>query len=164
MLVVSDTSPICNLACIGRLQLLRSQFGTVCIPPAVKAELADLPAAMGGAAVEEALREGWISVRPVEKPELANLLARELHQGESEALALATQLAADLVLLDEREARRVAQRLHLRVTGTLGVLLRAKYSGAIPSLTAEINALRAKAGFFISTELEHRILREAGER
>jgi len=163
MLVVSDTSPIGNLACIGRLELLRFQFGSLSIPPAVRAELEELPPAMGKAAVEEALRHGWIKVHPVERRELVKILAGELHLGESEALALAIQLGADLVLLDEREARRAAHRLNLRVTGVLGVLLRAKRAGAITSLAREIDSLRAKAGFFIAADLERRILSEAGE-
>jgi len=57
-----------------------------------------------------------------------------------------------------------AQRLNLRVTGVLGVLLRAKRSGAIASLAREMDSLRAQAGFFIAADLEKRILSEAGER
>jgi len=163
MLVVSNTSPISNLALIGRLRLLHAQFGGVWIPSAVKVELTDLPDAQARAAIEEAIQGGWLKDRQISAPELVAVLSAGLHQGESEAIALGVQLRADLILIDEREARSAAVRLNLRVTGVLGVLLRAKRDGAIGSLRHEVDALRTKAGFFIASHLEQQILREAGE-
>ena len=63
MLVASDTSPISNLAIIGRLDLLRTQFGEIWIPAAVESELGHLPHPLALASVRQALREGWIKVR-----------------------------------------------------------------------------------------------------
>jgi predicted nucleic acid-binding protein len=163
MLVVSNTSPISNLALIGRLDLLRCQMGEVWIPSAVRLEILDLPDTHARAAIQLAIQEGWLRGAEVTALELLKLLSTTLHPGESEAIALAVQLHAGLVLIDEREARGVAALLNLRVTGVLGVLLRAKREGAVASLRQEIEALRAEARFFVAPQLEHRILHEAGE-
>jgi uncharacterized protein len=163
MLVVSNTSPVSNLALIGRLDLLRSQLAEICIPSAVKLELLDMPDPHARAAIQRAIEEGWLSSAEVAAPDLLKLLSTTLHLGESEAIALAVQVHAGLVLIDEREARAVATLLGLRVTGVLGVLLRAKREGAVASLRQEIEALRAKARFFVAPLLELQILREAGE-
>ena len=163
MLVVRYTSPVSNLALIGRLDLLRIQLGEVCIPSAVRLELLDLPDLHARAAIERAIEEGWLKSAEVAAPDLLKLLSTTLHPGESGAIALAVQLQAGLVLIDEREARGVAALLGLRVTGVLGVLLRAKREGAVASLRQEIEALRGKARFLVAPQLEHQILREAGE-
>ena len=65
MLVVSNTSPLSNLAIIGRLELAREQLGSILIPPAVRTELSRNPHAAGRAAVEAGLAEGWIRVAPL---------------------------------------------------------------------------------------------------
>jgi uncharacterized protein len=163
MLVVSDTSPISNCALIGRLNLLQAQFHQVWIPPAVRRELDELPDAQGKAVIQEAFEKGWLRTAPVGAPELVQVLSATLHAGESEAIALSVELHASLVLIDEREARAAAALLNLRVTGVLGVLLRAKREGGIDSLRHEVSVLRAKAGFFVAPRLEEQLLAEAGE-
>lgn len=102
MLVVSNTSPILNLAIVGQLALLRDQFGEIRVPVAVYEELIvdeDLP---GCRAVREALDAGWIRVMEVEDQALARVLQRELDRGEAEAIALAVQVAADCILLESK--------------------------------------------------------------
>jgi uncharacterized protein len=89
MLVVSNTSPVLNLAIIGRLDLLRQQFGKVWLPVAVVDELRieeDLP---GCAAAREAVHAGWLGVQPVKDRVRVAILRRDLDQGEAEAVALA---------------------------------------------------------------------------
>jgi uncharacterized protein len=81
-----------------------------------------------------------------------------LDKGESEAIALGIELKADWTLLDEREGRKVAKSLGLKVTGILGVLLRAKQSGELESLQPVIDELISKAGFRIAPELLVKIL------
>ncbi len=93
---------------------------------------------------------------------LKNILELVLDKGEAEAITLALEVDADLVLLDDREARLQAKRLGLPVTDTLGILLRAKRLGLIESLRDELNKLKEK-GFCVSKSLEERILRMAGE-
>ena len=93
---------------------------------------------------------------------MKRLLQFLLDEGESEVIVLALEVKASLVLLDDREARLQAKRLGLRVTGTLGVLLRAKKLGLIKSLRDELNKLK-ETGFRISKSLEEEILNAAGE-
>jgi predicted nucleic acid-binding protein len=163
MPVVSNTSPLSNLAIIGHLDLLRDQFGEVLIPEAVATELDALGHARGRELVLVARNEGWIRVCPLTDFAMADLLAGQLDSGESEAIALATELKIERLLMDEREGRSFARRAGLRVTGVLGVLLRAKLDGRLPAIRPAIETLRADARFFITKELELRILAEAGE-
>jgi len=163
MRVVSNTSPVSNLAAIGRLDLLRAQFREVLVPEAVARELENIPRPSAGALIEQAIREGWIRIQAVGQERIIRLLASGLHPGEAEAIALALETGADIVLLDERDGRSMAVRLGLRVTGVLGVLLRAKRTAGISSLRSELEALRSTAGFFIASRLEEEILKSAGE-
>lgn len=163
MPVVSNTSPLLNLAIIGWLSLLHEQFGEIWIPPAVLEELRigeDLP---GSQAVREAIKAGWLRVEEVKDQPFVQVLQRELDRGEAEAIALAIQLKAERTLLDEREARRVAKSLGLQVTGVLGILLRAWRKGKLPSLQEAMEELREKAGFRIGADLFAELLKESGE-
>ena len=136
----------------------------VCIPEAVQAELKldeDLP---GSLTIRQAIEEGWLQVRPVQNVAFVQVLARELDRGEAEAIVLAIESGVDRILLDEREARRVAKGLRLPVTGVLGILLRAHKTEKRPfSLAVIIDALQEKAGFRLADSLIQMILRESGE-
>jgi predicted nucleic acid-binding protein len=119
VIVVSNTSPVCYLTLIGCLDLLRDLFGGVRIPPAVHEELNDPGAPVKVREVAAALPP-WLAVQPLRgEPEEA-LVA--LDRGEREAIALAEELNADLVLLDDAEARQMAADRGLSVMGLVGVL------------------------------------------
>jgi hypothetical protein len=163
MLAVSNTSPVSNLAYIGRLDLLKAQFPVVWIPNAVAQELAMHPDPNAAAAINAALRDKWMRTAAPKASRLLRLLQLHLHLGEAEAIALATDMNADMVLIDEREGREFAIESGLSVTGVLGVLLRAKQMGSIPAIKPEIRALRSRARFFIAPILEARVLITAGE-
>jgi hypothetical protein len=90
-------------------------------------------------------------------------LANELDKGEAEAIALATEIQADVLLIDEREGRSFARQAGLPVRGVLGILIRAKAKAEIDSVRAEIEALRSRAGFFVAPSLEAEVLRNVGE-
>jgi predicted nucleic acid-binding protein len=139
------------------------QFGRLWIPAAVAGELAALPYATGRAAIETAIAEQWIRVASAPSSGLLTILLSSLHRGEAEAIALAAELKASIVLMDEQEGRQTAARAGLAVTGVLGVLLRAKLLGEISSVQPEIRALHEKAHFFIAPSLEARVLSLAGE-
>ncbi len=158
MPVVSNTSPILNLAIINQLILLQQQFGEILIPSAVLDELKISEERPGSQAIREAISAGWIQSREVTNEPLSQLLKQTLDKGESEAIALAIEVNADWTLLDEREGRKVAKSLGLKVTGILGVLLRAKQSGELKSLQPVIDELISKAGFRIAPELLVQIL------
>jgi predicted nucleic acid-binding protein len=162
MLAVSNTSPLSNLALIGRLDLLREQLSSVIIPPGVWTELGRHPNPAARHALEAALEDRWLTVVPLALAVPADL-ASALDLGEAEALALALEVKADLVLLDESAARLKARELGLAHAGVLGVLRQARQTNRIASLKAEILRLRTEARFFISPALEKRLLISVGE-
>lgn len=158
MPVVSNTSPILNLAIVGQLNLLHHQFGEILIPSAVLHELKIGEQRPGSQAMSEAISAGWIQVREMSDQPLTQLLKQTLDKGEAEAIALAIELKADWILLDEREGRKVAKSLGLKVIGILGVLLRAKQAGELESLQPVIDKLINQAGFRIAPELLAQVL------
>jgi len=152
-----------NLAIIDRLSLLRQQFGEIWIPSAVLEKLRvgeDLP---GSQMVRDAMEAGWLRVEEVKDRPFVQVLQRDLDKGEAEAIALALQVKAEWTLLDEREGRRVAKSLGLKVTGVLGILLRAWRESELPSLRKAMEELREKAGFRIGAELFADLVKESGE-
>ena len=163
MPVVSNTSPVFNLAVVGRLSLLKAQFGKILIPPAVEAELAAARHLPGGPAIGEAEEVGWIGVAGLGDSRLVRALSFELDDGEAAAIALALELGYDRVLMDEHDGRARAKAMGLQVTGVLGVLLRARREGSVDSVRAEMERLRSEAGFFIAPGLFQKVLVEAGE-
>jgi predicted nucleic acid-binding protein len=72
-------------------------------------------------------------------------------------------LSANLVILDESEARRIAATFELPKTGAVGVLISAKLEGKIPRLRDELDKLRAPGGFWIEESLYQRALQAVGE-
>lgn len=95
--------------------------------------------------------------------ELVLALIRDLDQGEAESIALAIELEADLLILDEREGRRLAKRFGLNVTGVLGVLLEAKAADLIQEVRPLVQELRDRAGFYLSEDVQQLICKLAGE-
>jgi uncharacterized protein len=163
MPVVSNTSPLLNLAIIDHLFLLSQQFGQIYIPPAVLTELKINDNLPGSNALRTAIAEGWLVPHPVSNRALVSLLRRDLHQGESEAIALALELAAEKILLDEKEARQAARALGLSITGILGIMLRGWHEGTVPSMKSVMERLQQDANFWISPLLFAQVLQESGE-
>lgn len=163
MLAVSNTSPLSNLAWIGRLDLLWHQLPDLRIPTAVAREIEDHPDASAREMIQSAILESRIVVCEPHDTRLRGILRQQLHGGEADAIALAADLKADLILIDELEGRTVAGQAGLAVSGTLGILLRAKRTGELTSIAPEIAALRQRARFFLSPALEKQVLIAAGE-
>ncbi|MBI4617113.1 MAG: DUF3368 domain-containing protein [Planctomycetes bacterium] len=158
MIVVADTSPVSNLHAVGSLNLLPELYGEILVPPAVAIELAQ--------AADLALRvqdHPWIRVMAPTRQVAALDWHIELDPGEAEAITLALDLGAEVILVDELEARDEARRLGLRPTGLLGVLLLAKKQGLISSVGKAIRDLRQKTTFWMSREIINLVLRGAGE-
>ena len=159
MIVVSDTSPITNLAAIGQLDLLRQIYGQVVIPEAVFQELTAAGGNHPGAVAQQL---DWVETRVVSNSILVNALQVELDQGEAEAIALAQELAADLLLIDEHLGRAVATRLGIRIIGLLGVLIEAKHRALIQEIKPLVDTLMS-LGFHVKQDLYQRVLQAAGE-
>lgn len=158
--VVSNSTPLIHLGKIGLLDLLKHQYEQIFIPTAVWKEVVeegnDEPDAK---AVAEA---NWIKVREVKNSPLLMILLAQLDQGEAEAIVLAIEIGADLILLDESEARRIADLYGLRKTGSLGVLIKAKQEGKIQSIKFFLDKLRI-TGFYLSKRVYNEILKIVDE-
>lgn len=160
MIIVSDTTCLCHLALVGQHELLHQLFGSVVIPPAVAAELAQ--GALKRPEISEVLHAGWLEVRTLEDTCRADELAQTLDRGEAEALVLAIELDCPL-LMDDLPGRRCAQSMKLKFTGTLGVLVAAKAKGMIPLIQPVIHRMIHEDGFRVSGSLIAQTLKEVGE-
>jgi predicted nucleic acid-binding protein len=158
--IVSNSSPLIHLSKIGQLNLLREFFGDIAIPRAVYEECIT----EGKQREEIAIIKNadWIHSYNVANKNLITVLQSELDNGESEAIALALETDADLILLDDAEAREKARLYNLKITGTLGILLRAKKEGKFQSFNEVMEDL-LKTGFWINSTLQRRLLIEAEE-
>lgn len=150
-----------NLCCVQQGGLLDQLFQEVVIPPEVAVEFSRL--------VTHTPRFANLTLPAGIKQQSSNALppvvrsAVGLDSGEAAALALAVEIHADLVLIDERRGYEVAVQLGLRTMGILGILLRAKSTGLIPAVKPVLDALQRDAGFWLSEPLRKQVLQAAGE-
>jgi uncharacterized protein len=161
MIVVSDTSALSNLAIVNHLWLLEAIYQTVIVPDMVASELA----AASNPTISAILQLNWIQTQSLTNSQLASQLQQErgLDAGEANAIALAFELQADDLLIDERLGRQEAIRLGLSIVGILGILLVAKQRSLIPQVQPVMDALINQAGFRVSSQLYQRILALAQE-
>lgn len=163
MIVISDTSAITNLAAIQHLHLLFQLYKQVIIPEAVYRELADIDPPVPGTLEIQAV--SWIEVKQIANRNVVERLQEQvsLDPGESEAIALALELNAELLLIDERRGRAEANRLGLRITGLLGILVEAKRQNLVAAVKPLMDALIATSEFRVSSALYHQILEMVNE-
>jgi len=163
-MVICDSSTLIHLSAIGRLHLLRDLYHRLTVPPAVWREVVEQGSGRPEIVeIEAARREGWIDVQPAANAPLLLSLKHDLDDGEAEVITLAVEHQAQLVLLDESEARRIAATFELRKTGAVGVLIRAKLEGRIDRLSTELDRLRREGGFWIDDRLYLQALQAVGE-
>jgi predicted nucleic acid-binding protein len=158
--VVSDTSPIRALHHLGRLDLIRTLYGSALIPPAVRDEL--LRPSRTSPAIELSSYP-WLIVRATQSSPADLGVPPDLDPGETEAITLAIESRADLLLVDERKATSAALQLGLNTVGVLGVLLESKRAGLIPSVLPHVDRLIAGLDFFVSPVLRAQIATLAKE-
>ena len=156
---ICDSSTLIHLAKIGRLHLLREFHKKIFIAPAVWKEVVqegrDWP---GSSEVKQGRQAGWIEVVDPTNQTLIHFLRKDLHEGESETIALAVEEKPEIVFLDESEARRIAKVYGFNITGVIGILIRAKREGLILSLREELDKLRNEAGFWIGDDIYRKAL------
>jgi hypothetical protein len=151
-LVVSNSSPLIALARIQRLDLVPTILESVLIPPAVAREIRpSIP-----------VLPDWLRVQAPAKSPSVLASQRRLGDGEWEAIALAIEVGAGAILIDDRPARRLAEAAGLNVIGTLGLLLEAKRASHVRTIRAELDKL-LETSFFLSQQLYDQLLRMAGE-
>lgn len=155
--VVVNNTPLVGLWNLGRLELLSALYESVAIPTAVEAEFF----ATDRRKRAKALRGSGIRTARVRDPRLA-LSYVGLDRGEAEVLALAHEVGAPLLVLDDRKARSFAERLGFKVTGTVGVLLAAKKQGLIELLAPLLTELQV-SGLYLAPEVVRRALGFAEE-
>lgn len=147
-MTVLDSSCLIGLDRISQIDLLPRVFDDLVAPPAVIREFGRSPE--------------WLQQTPPSSTQLLQVLMYDLGDGESEAIALATELDSPRIVLDDAKARRRAREIGLRVTGTVGLLVRAKDAGHVEQVRPLLDALQ-KTGFHLSEDLYERALRLAGE-
>jgi predicted nucleic acid-binding protein len=157
MTVVSNAGPLIALARIGRFDLLRRIFDHVIIPQAVYDEVVVKGSGRPGSDETHQALGDWIEIASVNNAAVARSLATKLGQGESEAIALAIDLSADIILLNDGKARATADFMGLHVTGTVGLLAQAQRLGLLADLRQVLDELRAN-GFRIDDEVYRRVL------
>lgn len=160
MIVVSNAGPVIALARINQLNLLKHYFERIYISPEAYEELVVKGRGRPGSGEVEGSE--WILQTEVKDTRAVEILRLELDAGEAEAIVLAQEIKADLVLLDESIAREIAKSLGLKVNGSIGILVRATKDGIVERLRPLLDELRAK-GVWISGELYSEALRLSGE-
>lgn len=161
MIVISDTSVICNLFLIDKLGLLPLIFKEIVIPPKVYDELIELK--NFDIDISPILTADFITIKSPDNQVFITKLMTQLDAGEAEAIALAIELKADILLIDEMKGRTIAEELGIEITGILGILLRAKKLNLVSEIRPILNALINEANFFIGKKLYNLILSKAGE-
>jgi predicted nucleic acid-binding protein len=156
--VISNTTPILSLLKINRLNLLRDLYGTVIIPQAVYREI---EAGKDTAFYADLTKITWIKIEQIHKTG-ASFYLFDLDAGEAETLILAHEQHADLVILDETIGRMYAKWMNLNLTGTIGILLKAKAQGLVERIAPLLDELREK-GSWLSPTLVAKTLKLAGE-
>ena len=162
MIVVSDSTALIGLSAIGGLEWLRELYAIVIIPQAVYREV--VIDGSGKAGSKEVASADWIQTRTIQnhndKIYLMNVIG--LDEGESEAIVLAGEIGADLLLLDDSDARKYARELQLTITGMVGVILAAKQIGIIASVRSQLDAL-ISVGIFIDANLYREVCQRVSE-
>ncbi|WP_373513728.1 DUF3368 domain-containing protein [Persicitalea sp.] len=158
MVIVSDTSIITNLIQLDQLSLLEKLYGEVVIPKRVLIELAKIPEQ-----AEIIENTQWLSIQSTSDQATYDQLKKQLDEGESEAIALALELKADLLLLDERRGRSVARQHGILISGLLGVIIEAKSKGYLNKVKPLLDKLNLDIGFWISPKLYQDVLQVVNE-
>lgn len=163
MIIVCNSGPLIALAKIERFDLLKSLFGRIYISERVWEEVVLKGRGKPGAAETEEAIHLWIEKRDVQDKFAVEILLADLGMGEAETIVLAKELNADILLLDDWDARLKAQKAGLNVKGTVGVLIMGYDTEYIVDLKTELDNLR-KRGFWLTEGVYQSILQEVGRK
>lgn len=157
--VVSNTTPIISLLKLSKLEILKDLYAEILIPEAVYIEI---ETGKNKAYYQDLKKLDWIRIEEIQdKKALTYFL--DLDLGEAESIVLANEVGADLIILDEKLGRFHAKHSGLKVTGTIGILLKAKARGLISSIKPLLYELIEK-DVWISESLISEILQKASEK
>jgi len=156
--VVSNTTPLLSFIKLNRLDILKKVYKEIFIPEAVYHELEK--------GKDKYYRnisdESWIKIVKVKNKSLIKQLEKDLDKGEAEAIALSIEISADLLLIDEKLGRKKAQEKGIKITGTIGVLLKAKKRGIVKEVRPLIYELIEKGNYYKESFVKL-VLKHAGE-
>ena len=158
--VIVNTTPLIALCHVGQLDVLKKIYGEISIPQAVYREPSEKEESICKKQVDNAL--DWIHVEKIENQMAKSMFKTQLHDGEVEVMILAKEKNADIVIIDDANAKKHAKYLKLPVTGTLGVLIKAKRQGYISELKSIIQEMIDK-NIYISEKLMRLCLEQVNE-
>lgn len=158
--VVVNSTPLIALGRIGRLDLLKQLYQEIIIPDAVYREVTAKEDRVCRT-VKQNLT--WIKVSSISKDADKRMYRARLHDGEVEVMILAQEIKADLVIIDDKAARRTAEYLDLPLTGTIGVLLKAKKHGILSSVLSVVEEME-HTGIYYGDRLKEMIRRVTEEQ
>jgi predicted nucleic acid-binding protein len=148
-IIISDTSCFIILTNIGELGILEKLYGKITTTIEIATEFGEpLP--------------DWVEIISVKGKDTQRLLEMQIDKGESSAIALALEFSDSLLILDDFKARRIATQLGLSITGTLGIIIKAKLEGIIPSVIPILQKIK-QTDFRLSNVLEIKVLKAAME-
>lgn len=157
--VIVNSTPIIALAKAGKLDVLKAMYGQVIIPEAVFNEVT----AKDDSAKAMLLKNNdWIKVKSIKNTAEKIMFRARLHDGEVEVMILARELDADLVVIDDYAARKTAEYIGLTLTGTIGILIKAKQNGYIDEVMPIVQVMEQN-GIYYSGQLKAQIRRATGE-
>jgi predicted nucleic acid-binding protein len=157
--VIVNSTPLIVLCGIGRLYILKDMYEEIFIPYAVFREVT---AKEDSVCVQIRSARSWIRVEEIKDHSEKKMYKAKLHDGEVEVMILAQEQKADLIILDDNAAKKTAKYLGLTVTGTLGVLVKAKRQGIIEEVRPILSEMKQN-GFYIGRAVERMVLDQAGE-
>ncbi|NYB72922.1 DUF3368 domain-containing protein [Sedimentibacter hydroxybenzoicus DSM 7310] len=158
--IIANSTPIIALNKIGRLDLLKQIYGKIIIPYAVYEEIIlDSNLKESNDFIEES---GFIKIIKIKNEEAKKIFVASLHKGEVEVMILAKEIEADLCIIDDLLARKYARYYKLNITGTIGVILKAKELGIVTIIKPILDELII-CGIYIDTKLYNKVLEISGE-
>ena len=160
MVIISNATPLIAFAKISQLALLQKIVNNLVIPKAVADEISTYPQGQPG--FIDLQQESWIGVQSITSEQQVSWLLPKVDRGEAEVIALALERQAQLVLIDELTARKVAESLNLNVSGSVGILIRAKQVGEIVAVKPLLDAMSQQKIYF-SQRFIDAVLRQVGE-
>lgn len=161
-MIISNTTPISNFLKLGRIDILKSLFPRIHIPPAVKQELDDYFSE--NTVWNACLQKDYFIIQKIRSLLTVQQLVMNLHIGEAEAICLYLEQKADLFLMDDKDGRKCAELNKIQLTGTIGLLLMAKRKNLIESVRRPLEDLRTNHCFWVSEAMIHRAMQLANEK
>ena len=158
--VVVNTTPLIALSHVGQLSVLKDLYGEIIIPEAVYRELSAKAESICKRTVDSSL--DWVRVEKIQNQMAKAMYKTQLHEGEVEVMILSKEIEADVVIIDDANAKKHAKYLELPVTGTLGVLIKAKQKGYIDELKPILHQM-IDHGIYLSNSLVELCLKQVGE-